>query len=198
MGYDFAIVATQRSGSHLLATALNSHPDIACVGEVAREELTIGEVSGRVRGCILMYNHLDHFKSVSPERVIHLIRENTSALAWSRIENNVAKKVALRGGETHRPHRIRDEEWRARCPVQASRVRLVAHRIAKASDENRRWLQSRGKPLLELTYEEISDGGRDVSVIPPLAAMKVTDFLGVCPATLRTPLQKTGPRGRVR
>lgn len=57
--YDFYIVTAPVSGSHMLASALDSHPDIQCRGEYGFKDYAddLGAVSKRVKGCITHIKH---------------------------------------------------------------------------------------------------------------------------------------------
>ena len=67
----FFIVAQQRSGTHYLATLLDSHPDLKCFDEVKRQidnpmlgNIKIREVKDN-QGAIVMYNQLPNEPSKS-------------------------------------------------------------------------------------------------------------------------------------
>ena len=56
----FAILSLPRSGSHMLASALDSHPAIRCTGEYGMtEKFPIGLMPGAVEGCIVQSYHID-------------------------------------------------------------------------------------------------------------------------------------------
>ncbi len=56
----FAILSLPRSGSHMLASALDSHPAICCTGEYEMvEKFPIGRYPGAVVGCIVQSYHID-------------------------------------------------------------------------------------------------------------------------------------------
>ena len=54
-GLDFIILTVPRSGSHMLASALDSHPDICCIGEVGKRPLYdwLGTSGGEIKGGIV-------------------------------------------------------------------------------------------------------------------------------------------------
>lgn len=57
--YDFFILSLPRSGSHMLASALDSHPDICCTGEYGMtEKFPIGRSGGKIKGCIVQAYHI--------------------------------------------------------------------------------------------------------------------------------------------
>lgn len=54
MQFDFAIMSLPRSGSHMLMSALHSHPNITMVGEVGMvEKFPLPASEGGLRGCIV-------------------------------------------------------------------------------------------------------------------------------------------------
>lgn len=77
----------------MLASALDSHPDICCTGEYGMtEKFPIGRSPGRVNGCIVQSYHLD--RGIAPSwlseaKLIWLTRP-LQDIALSRHYNNIA------------------------------------------------------------------------------------------------------------
>lgn len=78
--YDFYIVTDPHSGSHMLASALDSHPEIQCKGEVGWRDYsdTLGVNKGKVLGGIThskAYNFTrENIKLSDVSKVIVLLR----------------------------------------------------------------------------------------------------------------------------
>lgn len=76
--YDFIILSLPRSGSHMLASALDSHPEIQCSGEYGmKEKFPLGRNPKRVKGCIIQGYHI--LREIAPKwiyavKVIYLYR----------------------------------------------------------------------------------------------------------------------------
>lgn len=89
----FVILAHQRSGTHMLASLLDSHPDLRCYDELAviginKRNLILGRKDifklKENEGFILMYSQFlrlakknpDFINCIKKAKIIHLIREN--------------------------------------------------------------------------------------------------------------------------
>lgn len=99
---DFAILTVGRTGSHLLASLLNSHPQIGCYGELQtldahnKDDIRIdpNKVSGAITGCIVpypMWRRLDEF-----DKVIFCTRKNKEDHARSYAKN-IKKRTPTTG-----------------------------------------------------------------------------------------------------
>lgn len=99
--YNFLILTAQRSGSHMLGSALNSHPNISCGGELGRSDDVIKPSEGEVKGAILMYRHWDLFEvEFTARKVIHLVRDPYN-IALSRLANEYDKWLNKWKHEAH-------------------------------------------------------------------------------------------------
>lgn len=182
---DFLILATQRSGSHMLASALNSHPDISCQGEIARKDEVIEASEGNVTGAILMYNNWRAFgRRFEAGKIIHLVRDAKST-SWSRLANSIDKKLEK---QDHRAH-FREKVERS-FEINAKRAREVEAAISAEVNRMRAKLKETGIRRMEVKYEELTCGGLSVSRIDPIVSRCLTSFLGVDPAELSTDLVK--------
>lgn len=184
---DFAIVCHQRSGSHMLATALNSHPEVCCQGELLQTIKTPHKVYAPrpivphgVSGAILMYGHwkLTTQLGLNPKKCIHLLRDPI------RTAISVAKNLAdeqTRGPE-HRPHFPRGSKHRQMVEFDATAVPELAARIAERQQRFAVFLADR--TVLEIRYEDLT-GEKDVEVLPEQASSRILEFLGVIRTDVR-------------
>lgn len=112
LSFDFLIFCMQRSGSHVLAALLDSHPEIVCLGEIGTpihntkiepSASGVGEpVSGKVSGAILKYNRFPILKKnlIHCPKLIHLVREGSDIIREDAIrrvrKNELCKKYGVR------------------------------------------------------------------------------------------------------
>ena len=181
--YFFAVVATARSGNHLICSFLNSHPqfsiEIGHAGVVDPEEIEVAEKHGRS----VHYTILKQLSQVKPERIIHLIRENEDALARSQVLCRIllSQKCPI--------HRREGQPVIDKAKVSIQKVK----ENIKVNRENRKnvrkHLTSLGIPVLEVTYEELTGGG-DVVVCPQKVSSRIMEFLGGEDLPLRTSYRK--------
>lgn len=178
---DFAIVCFQRSGSHLLATAIDSHPEICCQGELLQAVATPYKpyapkpiASPGVSGAILMYSQwkLAQGLGIKPRKFIHLLRDPVmTAISIARNEADARAR-----GACHRPHIPRGTTQMQVAEFDKAIVPDWAARIAKQQQVFSRLLA--GYPVLEICYEHLT-GGKDVEVLPEQASARILQFLGV-------------------
>ena len=190
MAYDFLIVAKGRSGTHMLASYLNSHPEIGCEGEWGKEDkkIPIDQVSGRLRGCIVMYNVMKEIWGWLPRpQVLHLIRNpETNAVSFVR---QVLRYRARKLGGTPP-----GEDFR----LEPGELRHWSVRILREQQSVREVLDSHGFQTLTLRYEDLLDDDGVGRVMPAERALQICDFLGVAPLELvcsLVPEFRTGHRG---
>lgn len=105
--YNFLIVATARAGTHMLASMLDSHPDIECDGEIfqARDWLhkeTPDE--SKKRGAILMWRNLHHFFDIAAEKYLVLLRDPVDTAISTLVDQQLKQNPA-----TYRSHRFKHE-----------------------------------------------------------------------------------------
>jgi len=156
--FDFLIVCHQRSGSHLLQTFLDSHPEINCLGEIGIDDPWSVMQGCKYRGGILMYNRVGFLKSQVPDR--------------------------------HNAHRIRGGDPKPDIQVDMDTVNRRTAHIKGRQKRMSRLLRTYRRPILTVTYEELTDGGKDVEFCPEGVMRRLTEFLGVEPVRLRTPLMR--------
>jgi glycosyltransferase involved in cell wall biosynthesis/cytochrome c556 len=194
---DFAIVCHVRSGSHLLATAINSHPEIHCQGELLhvltephKAYAAVCDIAtGVVNGAIIMYEQWELLRALSiiPSKIIHLTRDARQT-ALSFIRNNEHLSAY---GARHNPH-----AWRNACEPLEMRdypvdEKQLAERTALVRQSQHASSSFLPKSRLEVTYEELC-GNHDVDTIEQTAADRIVEFLGVSGGKkMITPLRKT-------
>lgn len=181
LDFDFIILCTQRTGSHMLASALNAHPDISCCGELRPKDIVVPS-SGDVTGAILMYsNWRDFGVRVSASKIIHLVRDPDNT-AKSRLVNNKDKEEQKK---KHKAHFL--EKVDRGFEIDVKQVGDLSGSIRKKVKRARGWI--RDIPHIEVTYEELTENV-SVSQLPTEVAKRITDFLGLSYAPLITELVK--------
>lgn len=166
----------------MLASALNSHPDISCEGEVGREDDVITASTGTISGAILMYNRWRTFgKRFEACKIVHLTR-NPVNTAKSRLANSQDSK---RGANRHGAHffEATDREF----SISEKRAGEVEASIR--SDIKRMRIAIADIPHVEVSYEELT-GDTSVTEIAAGVSGRLIDFLGASPAKLSTNLVK--------
>jgi hypothetical protein len=168
----FVIIAYPRSGTHLLATLLNSHPDLRCYDEILmdRETMPLGKKDikklNKNEGCIMMYSQFlreayedkEFLDYISKANVIHLTRQNLDEHLESLFKKRNAKAN-------------KDE----------------AKRVEKGiSFFGRKVFENKFNKVFEITYEQIC-ANKNVSEYENKELLK---FLGVLPIKLTTKLKK--------
>ncbi len=190
MKYDFAIVCPQRGGACLLSTALNSHPDIWCDvnkwGLGADEKNEDSKISGRV----IRYNVLSEINVFKPKKIIHLRRDLTQVATslimhkWNRRHTGLSL------------HRLRTQHLAlSRSPLKASFAEFFIEVIRNTLEEQVTEAMSviGTTPCFQVNYKELTNGDKDVEVLPEKYTDKILEFLGVPVRPLKTYLGKTGP-----
>lgn len=184
---DFAILCHQRSGSHLIQTCLNSHPDIYCFGELGFAKELDPPAECRVVGAIIMYNQWDRLDGqVRIQRFLHLVRNpRDTALSLARNERDKALR-----GSTHRAHYRKGEELPPAYEVSAEEVRSWQERVERYQARFKDTLAKR--KTLTLTYESLTNNS-SVEQLPEREGRRILAFLGVPYYPLSTTLVKSGP-----
>jgi len=211
--FDFVIFGQARSGTHLIATLLNSHPEIACEGEVPitgfrdphRGYSTVSwdiikasagslPPKGRIRGCICHYIHQQVFinqEGYRPGLWVHLVRnpiDNARSL--------LKRWDALREGDGTIPPHFTD---RKNVPIQADppedRLEMIAKETDRATRYNVEFLQSMQSQgqlrFMNLSYDQLTEG-KSVTEVSNIHTHNLLQFLGCedTMLTLRTPIIK--------
>ena len=189
MKYDFAIVCPQRGGSCLLSTALNSHPDIWC--DVNKWGLGADEKSeSKITGRVIRYNVLSEINVFKPEKIIHLRRDLTEA-ATSLVMHKWNSRHTGRS-----LHRLRTQHISvSRSPLDSPFAEFFIEVIRNTLEEQLTEALHIIGPTscFGVNYKELTDGDKDIEVLPEKLTDKILEFLGVPVRPLKTYLGKTGP-----
>lgn len=199
----FVILAEARSGGTFLATCLSNHPRVFCTrgeplhhgshwraaapDEIERIKLITNQQHYDIAGCKLMRNHFERapilawLRRVQP-LVIYLRREYYVSQALSIAANEVHRKNRKLGIPTHVYERWDPEA----IEIDPARVLFFLTRLLQnyglIGDKSKsHWvlLRSGRFKVLNLTYEQITQGGREVDGITGDLAGMICDFLGV-------------------
>ena len=215
--FKYVICAHARSGTHLLATLLNSHPEVACEGEVRPEgrdpEKGYSSVSwdaiasstngvlpppGDVRGCLVPYIGIDTFlqHGYRPDKWIHLLRDpRDTALSLLR-------RWYQRAGENNeiiKPHYTKadrdkiPESYRMEIeePILANMTKRVAGNMERVTAFLKQQNEKGRISLITVRYEDITPTRTEVTTADNEATRLIQVFIGVKPQPLTTPLAKT-------
>lgn len=194
----FIVLTRSRTGSNLLVSFLNGHPDVFCEGEIfarmrGRDPLArIGSAFGRqprrikAKGFKIFYYHpLDadgsalwrRLEQLPRLRVIHLTRENILRTLLSR------KIAGLQG------------KWTAtrydKTDVNARRIDFTPGELEEGFRQTREWERAAdtrfgGHSMLKLSYEQLVENPLEVHA-------RMLDFLGMRNEALATSLRKQNP-----
>lgn len=194
----FVVLSRSRTGSTLLVSYLNSHPNVRCEGEVFGRldgrpyEKTLARIFAReprhirAKGFKLFYYHpvdgdgaglWNDLRSMQDLHVLQLRRRNTLRILVSR-------KLAEATGAWARKDRTG-------AVVEKEPIHLSMDEARAAFEETARWEREGAAafadhPLLALTYEELTSA-------PESEFGRVTDFLGVPAQSPRSVLGRQNP-----
>lgn len=189
--YDFMVVCHGRSGSHFFASLLDSHPEICCLGEYANHTHTKSECVGwNKQGRIFMYGA---FLNKNPDsfapKAIHLVR-NVDKTAFSCVRNTTLRKAL---GKDHLAH-VRGGQQRQRTTknFRASKHAMDNRKKEIIASRHRaiQELIDRKVEVLDIRYENLTQGNKSVSKMPDYMNKIITDFLGVKPFKFTTDMVK--------
>ncbi|MBT9288968.1 sulfotransferase [Prosthecodimorpha staleyi] len=192
--FDFVLLCLQRSGSHMLGSALGRHPRVAFHGEFGplRRRGAYVPVPGKLNFAAVMYNQTEEAAALGVDLsalpIIHLVRD-LRAVAVSNLRSALSRREL---GRAHRAH-FRDP---GAIPAQM--------KYMPPEDEIRDWMArhagdfARLQPLiganpriLTIDYAELTGSG-DVREILPEPTERICRFLGVEPAPLPVSIVKSG------
>jgi hypothetical protein len=140
---NFIILSTQRSGTHMLKSALNSHSKITCHGEILiKKEF---EKKKELFGCIVMISHIEKMK-FKPDKIIYLKR-NFKDTALSQLGNIAHKKIE---GKNHNPHKPKPYNF----VFNNKQVKIKEDKVKKQHNKIKEYLKD--KDYLEVNYENIN------------------------------------------
>lgn len=190
MNLSVAIVCVQRSGSHMLASALDSHPLVGSYGEFIGRTHPVPFPTDPVVVGIIMYDQWDAALAagVAIERVIHLVRDPRQTAA-SSLRNRQSRAT---NGPAHRAHTKQGQPLPPILPIDLHAVDRLAADRAQQQVAFRQCLRDRD--VLEVHYEALT-GNRSISALPDAESRRLLDWLGLPFTRLRTCYVKTGPVG---
>lgn len=193
----FVIVSRSRSGSNLLVSLLDAHPEIRVEGEL------LGRLEGRSPKDILdrlFRPHPPRVKAVGfkyfyyhpidgdPAATADLLDPGTYRVVHLRRRNPLRTEISRRiAGRSDAWSRRRGRE----APVERRRVRFTAEDLQRRLRQTRAWERAaevrwRGPGYLDVTYE-------DLATDPVMVSERVQRFLGVEPRATRSPLRRQNP-----
>jgi LPS sulfotransferase NodH len=195
----FIILSRSRTGSYMLMSFLNSHPNVRSDGEILHQlngrdyRAVIAQAYGReprsvkAKGFKIFYYHpngstgkpiWDYLLAMPGLHVIHLKRRNV-------LRTLISREIAMQEGV-----------WKTRNPgskdtFRRKQVSFTVDELAEGFARTRRWEQDgdamfRDHPLLSIHYE-------DLVADTPTTFRQVTDFLGVPYVEPRTHLVRQNP-----
>jgi LPS sulfotransferase NodH len=194
----FAVLTRSRTGSNLLVSFLNGHPDIFCEGEifalmrgrnpVGRLESAFGRQPRRVKAKgfkIFYYHPLDadgtalwrRLEAMPGLRIIHLTRNNVLRTLLSR------KIAGLQDGWT---------ATRYDCTgVESRRIDFTVRELEEGFGQTREWERAaearfRAHAVLRLSYEQFTED-------PSGTLARILAFLGMRGMAPATGLRKQNP-----
>jgi LPS sulfotransferase NodH len=204
-----AVLATQRTGSTALCSFLDSHPNLFWGQEILahnkkhlkqRVEMfydimnmtffSRDDIKGV--GTKLMYNQIERSRGsvwewliLNNVKIIHLKRKDDLARQLSQ-EINVRKKELGRTAhskQTPSPVKIELDPQEVAQNIKRKRIR------------EQRWdNRLNNYPHVDITYEEMTNGGKNTNEMPVKTAMKLLNFIGVSYHPLTTSFVKQNPQ----
>jgi Stf0 sulphotransferase. len=197
----FVLFARGRSGTTLLLSMLNQHPDVESDGEILRRrawrphalvEQRLGQTQAPVYGFKLLSYQLHDLQTHLPDRRAFLkaLMERGYRVLYLRRQNLLRHALSGLYAEHRRRWHQTDTDTAARPTIRVRRDDLF--RWLDGSAQLRHFEQEilNGLPHLSLTYEEhLEDPARHADTL-----RRVTDRLDLDPVTPDTSLRKTTPR----
>lgn len=179
---DFIILCEKRTGSHLLATLLNSHPSINCqFRELAMQNRkVIVPTKGEVRGGIIHYQEAEEaLKVIDPKKVLHLVRDMKSVLR---------SYLATFYTQESRGHYTREEEnpKEPKLDVDTEERKKIQNELWKRRNTSFGLIR---RPTLIVSYGKLT-AGHDVLETNNVTTRAILDFLEVEVMSLSTRLRK--------
>jgi hypothetical protein len=156
---DFYILTFPRTGSHMLASALDSHPDINCVGEVWRDKPLYDWLGsgGKVNGGI-----------IQPSQARSL-PESTKMICLTRNPQDIAISYLSKKKTLH-----------AMGPSLLPATELPSCDLVGEQESRQLFLRESAKryPHIVVDYNEITNG-QDIREIPESIGRHICKFLNV-------------------
>jgi len=128
------------------------------------------------------------------QRFIHLVR-NTEDQAFSCIRNSSLRKQHKGGHQAFLLKGMAYQDATQEYEAPTRIFKRVKNRIIQQRRQTENMLRNvQGRYKLEVSYEGITNGSSDTSVMPDKQAQRICDFLQVNQAELTTPLIKIAPQ----
>ena len=173
------IFSTQRSGTHLLLSFLNKHPNVHGRGEIFLKYKRTGQIEDnhpdKLNVAILMYDQLPVFKKLGGVlkdlKIIHLIRD-CHFVALSRLQAQADKK---KQGLDYQAHYHKEDPLKEQGIPELSRLDQLKNEI----DQEQRQFVKLLKNLdhLELKYEEIVQNDQSVEFLDQEVQQRLLRYL---------------------
>ncbi len=167
---DFRIVCFPRSGSHMLATALDSHPFITCHGENNEAWLGLEWFEDNIVGRIDMFS----------DRVTDNLDRANKWIILTRGEEERKKSLSIFSRSSH-IHLLRESSVR----IKGGNNRLPIWTDEEESNRQAALLAMEDvTDSLVISYEELTEQGTDTAQFTKETSNTLCDFLGVKRAVL--------------
>lgn len=192
----FTILAAQRSGTHLLATLLDSHPELRCYEEVLLRSLAYDERNKELgerhpllmkehEGGIVMYNHFvaadeDTKNKIVSGKIIHLTRD---------MDNILRSLYGIYHKDKFNTQSFYKEEKEIFVPEPPKHWKGKQKKNINEMKERAFERIPDGKNRLEVTYKWLT-GGESITELPKEKAKVLCEFLGVKSHKLTTDFRK--------
>jgi LPS sulfotransferase NodH len=187
--YDFLIVCHQRAGSHLLASFLDSHLEICCLGENGSPFCCR---DWTIRGRIFMYgSFLRQQKLLLETPKFILLTRNIEKQAFSAVRNSSLRK---QHGDRYKAHLKTPDPrqsmtWNFKAPEKMlarikTRIRADGNQVRELID---------GRSTIDVTYEEMTHCNRNVASMPEKLTRRMMEYFGLPYRKLTTDLKKIAP-----
>lgn len=180
---DFIIFCEKRTGSHLLSTLLDNHPDITCqFRELAMQHRKIiTPKAGKIRGGIIHYQEIERaMEYIKFKKVIHLIRN---------LEDVFNSYIATFYTRESIGHYTRDDliPEKPELGLEKQKRRKIIKELSTRRLASFSMLV--GYPTLLVSYGMLSEG-KDVSSLDNSTSRSILRFLGADIIPLETRLRK--------
>ncbi len=165
----FYILSFQKSGSHMLASALDSHPDIQCTGETEGKYKWLGSTTGKVYGSIIHSG--DVLKKNNPrasiddvEKIILLLRDHSKRQHDMGLKDHYLSPTTVQKRE------------------QPQHFSKTLNKINKAQEDMKHHIKN--KDHIVVDYDDLTNN-KDIRIVDDFHTKLICDFLDVdiCPLT---------------
>lgn len=199
-----AILAHQRSGTHLLGSCLDSHPEIEYIDEIfdrrrVESEGQLKKILSRFEGkekflCLdVKYNQitLPIERFLQNIKVIHLIRRDIKAMYFSgRLHGFYKRKLRVKGTTGERVARYQEI---AKSQKQIPKIPFNQGKFDKwAKGVERGRAKYSYLEDLRFHYEDLT-GNKQIKTLPKWASEDICEFLGIEYCSLTTSNIKFSP-----